>query len=294
MKKFAFTTSLITILASQAFSQDNIDSLLNELLYEDEEFLSLLERSTKYHYLYFSSNFRSNTFFAGRDFGIDQFNWSNQISYFHSNGISFSVAGILYEEFVPRYNTTIVSLGYGKNLNKIKGLRLRASYDRYIFAQVDSLEESSFNSALNLGASYRWKNFRTSASYSFLIGPDPSSQFNWDFQARFDLWKKSPLKRVSFEPAVALLFGNETVQTTSTVQSPRRFLQNFIETSTLTEKYGLLSTQLRLPLSLTYNNFDFEVGYNYNLPRSLGDESIQNTSFFSVRVGYLISFKGKK
>ncbi len=266
---------------------------MNDLLFEDQELLSLMEKTKNYQFLYTSINYRNQTYFAGRDVGIDQYNMTGQISYIHSSGITAGLAGILYSEFEPQLNTTIASIGYGKSFNK---LRLRASFDKYFFADIDTLEESYFNSSLTVGASYRLKHFRSSLNFSALLGPEPSTQASWDFTGYINLWKKGYQKRLRFEPGISFLFGNESVLST-TAQSigSRGFLDNVVETETLVEKYGLINTQIRLPLNLTYGNFDFEVGYNYNLPRTLDNEAtpLSNTSFFNISIGYLLDL-GKK
>ena len=75
----------------------------------------------------------------------------------------------------------------------------------------------------------------------------------------------------------------------------RGLFDRFIETETLVERYGLLNTQLRLPLVLTWGNVDLEIGYTYNIPRSLADgvSGLGDTSFFNVSLGYLFNL-GKK
>ena len=272
---------------SAALPAQNIDSVLNDLLFEDEELLSLFERAKKCQFLYTSVNYRNQTYFAGRDIGIDQFNMTSQISYIHFSGITAGLAGIFYSEFEPKLNTTIASLGYGKSFNK---LRLRASFDKYFFAQIDSLEESSFNSSLTLGTSYRLKYLRSSFNFSFLLGSEPSTQASWRLTGYIKLWNKGYQKKLRFEPGISLLFGNESVLSTASQSIRRGFIDNIIETETSVEKYGLINTQFRLPLNLTYGNFDFEIGYNYNLPRTLDNEAspLSNTSFFNISIGYLL------
>jgi len=277
---------------STASQAQQVDSVLYDLLFEDEELFSLIERAKKYHFLYTSVNYSNQTYFAGRDVGIDQFNMSSQVTYIHSSGITAGIAGIYYSEFEPRLNTTIASIGYGKSFNKF---RLRASFDKYFFADIDSLEESSFGSSLTLGTSYRLKHLRSSFNFSFLLGSEPSTQATWDLTGYINLWNKGYQKKLRLEPRIALLFGNESVLTTTSQSLGRGFFQTAQETETIIEKYGLINTQLRLPLSLTYGNFDFEIGYNYNIPRSLDSEAspLANTSYFNVSVGYLLDL-GRK
>ena len=284
--RFVFVTifSLLSIIL-HAQNQDNVDSLLNELLFSDEELLSILENKKSYHFLYSSINFRDQTYFAGRDIGIDQFSSTAQVSYLHSSGFSAGIAGIYYSEFEPRLNTTVLSLGYGKSFNNF---RLRASFDKYFFADIDSLEDNSFNSSMTLGASYRLKHLRTSFNFSFLIGSDPSTQATWDLTGYINLWKNGYQKKLRLEPRISLLLGSESVLTTTSQPIGRGFLATTIETDTIIEKYGLLNTRLSLPLSFTYKNFDFEVGYNFNIPHSLDSSAgpLNNTSYFNFSVGY--------
>ena len=83
--------------------------MLNDLLFDEDILLSMLEQSSKYHCLYASFNYRDQTYFAGRDVGIDQFNITNQVSYIHHSGFSAGVTGIYYSEFEPQLNTIIDS-----------------------------------------------------------------------------------------------------------------------------------------------------------------------------------------
>ena len=69
---------------------------------------------------YNTNQYNSNTYFSGRDIDIDQFNVSPQITYVNSNGLFASVSGIYYSEFLPNWDVTTVTVGYGKNFGKKK------------------------------------------------------------------------------------------------------------------------------------------------------------------------------
>jgi hypothetical protein len=52
--------------------------------------------------------------------------------------------------------------------------------------------------------------------------------------------------------------------------------------------FDLLNTQVSIPLSLSTDSWDFELGYHFNFPNSVLKESnIPTSSFFSLSVGYL-------
>ncbi len=53
--------------------------------------------------------------------------------------------------------------------------------------------------------------------------------------------------------------------------------------------FGLINTQINLPLQYSSRRFDFELGFNLNFPSELeGESNLKNTNFFNVGIGYLI------
>ncbi|MDG1227732.1 MAG: hypothetical protein P8P15_07140, partial [Polaribacter sp.] len=59
--------------------------------------------------------------------------------------------------------------------------------------------------------------------------------------------------------------------------------------------FGLLNTQVNLPLSLSLKSWDFELGYNLNIPNSLKQEdAYKTTSYFHLSLGYLFDLSKKK
>ncbi len=71
--------------------EEALDSLLEVILFEDEEMVSLLSGKSNYQFLYARTNFENKSYFSGRDIGIEQYNYSAQLSYFHSAGINIGV-----------------------------------------------------------------------------------------------------------------------------------------------------------------------------------------------------------
>ncbi len=58
--------------------------------------------------------------------------------------------------------------------------------------------------------------------------------------------------------------------------------------------FDLLNTQLNFPISLTSKAWDFEVGYNLNLPKATAAESdLPTTGFFNLSVGYMFDLNKK-
>jgi hypothetical protein len=281
---FSQEKNLDKILDEFLFGTENNDSLLNELTVNDLDLNDLINTMYNYRFIYVRSEFENKTFFSGQDLGIKQYNITSQVYYQGSKGLNIGIGGIMYSQFDPRYNTTIVTAGYNNRIRGVKGLNIRAVYSRYIFAKVDSVEENAFNSSVDLGLTYQWKVIGSSADISALMGNQNSVQLNWDIFLDIPVIKFGLRNKISFEPQVSFYFGNETVVVSRYVNLPR-FSG---EIATQKKNFGLMNTMLRFPLSFTYKSFDISAGYNFNFPRIPGSNvNIVNTSFFNLSLGYI-------
>jgi len=269
------------------FGKNSQDSVLEAILLNEADINDLIDAITDYKYIYARSEFENRTYFSGQDLGIEQFNIANQIFFQGSNGVQIGIAGILYSGFKPKYNTTIASLGYSNRLSMLKGASVRASYSRFFFAKVDSIEENAFNSSVNLGATYQLDNVGTSVDFYLLLGADPSSQFSWEFFSDFTIIRLGLFNKLKFTPEISLYFGNETVVSSQYISLPRFTGEIYSEKNT----FGLMNTVLRVPLCLSYRNLDLRAGYNFNFPRIPGgDIKPEKTSFFNISIGYMFGF----
>ena len=114
-----FTVATTANLYAQEPEEDEIDLLLDDLFFNDQQLIDdILNSFNKYNFIYSNVSFNSNTFFSGRDSGVDQFNLVPQISYYSSSGFNVSVSGIYYETFSPNWDFTNVSVGYYNTIGK--------------------------------------------------------------------------------------------------------------------------------------------------------------------------------
>ncbi|MFY0652501.1 MAG: hypothetical protein JXQ96_10730 [Cyclobacteriaceae bacterium] len=285
-----YLLTIIGLAISLAASAQNVDSLLDEILFEDESLIDLLkaESKKKYQFLYFNTGYDGQSTFAGRDLGLDQFSITSQALYFNSSGFNARVYGVWYSQFNPKYNLTGLSLGYSIYPDKKKKWRLRAAYDRYFFADSES---SNISNSLSFSSTYKLnKQIRTSVNSSFLIGNEVIPQFSWSTYGSFKLYKKSYLKYISFDPGISVFFSSESLVTQ--YEQFNRRTRSFTTYEEEEKSFGAMNTRISLPISVNLNNWDFELGYNYMLPSSpLGgtsSESLSNTGFISFSIGYLL------
>ena len=268
-------------------SQDEaLDSLLEIILFEDEEMVSLLTGKSNYQFLYVRTHFENESYFSGRDIGIEQQNYSAQLSYFHSAGISAGVGTIWYSQFNPRLYATSLMLGYSGKFGKSNDYRYRSSYNRYFFSKMDSVDSHAFNNAFAVGATIDKGFIGTRLDLALLTGEETAGQVSWDLFADITLIKLGTFDRVKFEPEISLFFGKEIVAYYELGGPGQNEQYELVEDS----EFGLLNLAIRFPLSLDYKNFDLEIGYNINLPNSmLTDDKLPMTTYFNVSLGYIFS-----
>ncbi|MCB8998523.1 MAG: hypothetical protein H6540_00445 [Bacteroidales bacterium] len=296
MKKFQIIIITLFIFSGiNVFCQEqesSLDSILDAILFEDDDLLALLYQESSYQYLYTGLNFNSKSLYAGRQVGPDQFDLSGQIHYFHSSGFNIGISGVAYSQFNPKYNTTVLTAGYFHKFKKAPPVSIRTSYSRYFFEPVDSVELSSFNSSLNLGTSYTRKHFGSSADVSFLFGDDFSTQLNLSSWGSFKLLKFGLSNKVIFEPELSVYFGNQTViYGQFGVLSGTRWYDLF---TAQTDIFGLMNTEIALPLTLSVKNFDLEAGMYIDFPRALGNEpKIDPLAWFGISISYMFDLSRK-
>lgn len=299
MKKFIAVCLLGLLFGADLFAQRpeimdevrvaRIDSLIDDLFFGDELQAFVPEVSKNYQFLYFRTNYDSRTYFAGREIGDEQYNLSGQLFYMHSNGIFAGISGSWYSQLDPGYRTTVLTLGFGKGLKKASFLRYRFSYDYFLFHQDDPDFDPLYTSSLNTGMTLKSKSLGTRLDASFLLGKEVSAQLSWDAYAYLNLVKLGKYDKIRLEPEVSLYFATETAafSLSEVLIDP---VTNEVTGAYYEDTFGLLNIQLSLPLNITFHNFDLELSYQYNLPRTQGNViDYPESSSFRLSLGYMFS-----
>jgi len=266
--------------------EEALDSLLEVILFEDEEMVSLLTGKSNYQFLYVRTHFENASYFSGRDIGIEQQNYSAQLSYFHSAGFSAGLGSIWYSQFNPRLYATSLMLGYSGKFGKSNDYRYRSSYNRYFFSKMDSVDSHAFNNAFAVGTTIDKGFIGTRLDLALLTGKETAGQVSWDLYGDITLIKLGTFDRVKFEPEISFFFGKEIMAYYELGGPGQNEEYELVEDS----EFGLLNMAIRFPISIDYKNFDLEIGYNINLPNSmLTDDELPMTTYFNVSLGYIFS-----
>jgi hypothetical protein len=284
MKKY-FTLFFLIISINWLLAQEppvkekQVNEVLDELFMEDELLDELIASLSKFQFLYISLNFNSDTYFSGRDIGIDQYNLSPQISYIHSNGFFASLSGTYYSEFNPNWDVTNATIGYGKSIGKQKLLKYFIAYSKYFYINDFDYD---FTNSLNIGLGIKNKNntIGTQLSGALLFGNSQSYQIVLRNYAQINILKTKN-NSLRFRPQLSFITGEQTVELDQ--------IDAQTGISIMSNSFRLINTQLNFPLQYSHKSFDIELGYTLNFPNALSSEgNLSSTNFINFTFAYLI------
>tara|TARA_B110000238_G_scaffold67279_1_gene73805 strand:- start:986 stop:1891 length:906 start_codon:yes stop_codon:yes gene_type:complete len=281
---FTMATSFCSY--GQEDNLDDIDGLLDELFFNDQQFLDeLIESDFSYNFIYTSVSYNNNTYFSGRDVGTNQFNIIPQVSYYHSSGFNASISGIYYQEFSPNWDFTSLSLGYFNTLGEQKMFVYNLGYTKYFY--TDGYDGFTNSIDLSFGVRNKKRNFGTTISASYVFGTDVSYQVVSNTFVNFTLKRISNFA-VRLRPAFNFIIAKQSLATEKIIFIDH---QRILETVNF-NIFDILNTQINIPISLSTKSWDFEFGYHLNFPNAvLKEKNLPTTSFFSLSLGYLFDLQ---
>ncbi|MFY0630144.1 MAG: hypothetical protein JXR05_07160 [Flavobacteriaceae bacterium] len=287
IKLLLFTIATSFVSYGQEKTEDEVlDGLLDDLFFNDKEFVDdLLNSINQYDFLYTTVSYNSNTFFAGRDSGVDQFNIIPQVSYYSSSGFNATISSAYYQDQDPNWDFVSITTGYSNTIGKSRSIHYNVGYSRFFYS--DGFD--SFNNSIDvmLGVRNSTRTFGAIASASYLFGTDQSVQISSRVYGNITLTRQSGFA-LRFKPQFNLLVAEQVI---SFVSPPRNGAPPML---IVNEEFGLLNTQLNLPISFTSSSWDIELSWNLNMPIAVPNErNLTSTNFFSLSVGYLLDL-GRK
>ena len=261
-----------------------IDSVLNEVMYYDDEFLyTELEAANTFHFMYVNSTYNNKTYYAGREVANPMYYLSGQVSYFNSKGffVGFGTSSGTWfsTNDDAHYNNALV-VGYGKSLKKVKWLRYNISYSRFFGINQGLNFSSTYSNNAHFGFGTKFKWIGSRAGVNILFGKATKATFSWDLYTNITIAKMSAFKSIKLEPELSFFYDSEEVEQVSDINQQTSYAN----------KFGWMNTELNLPITFNLNDFDVELAYTINLPRSLDlNYSYDTTNLFTISVGYIIS-----
>ena len=270
----------INLLSAQEFT-DDAEIVLNDLFAQDSLDIQMGLFAEKTHVLYLHLNFDEQAYFSGRNFGIDQHSWQPNLTYMHGKHWFFNTNAAYYSGLDPNWDVLGFSTGYFTALGKSKKWSLSALYNRLFFGENEVEEWNRNRIASSL--SYRLKSLKFRLGVGWLFGGENSVYISQSSHWKIPLVKHKKFS-CTINPSLRWLWSEQ--QFTEEVVSGR--LGRRI-TEIEQEVFDLINVAVEIPLSVEFGVWDLNLNYQMNFPRALpNEESLENTQFFSVGLGYFI------
>ncbi|MEA2078146.1 MAG: hypothetical protein U9O95_09030 [Candidatus Marinimicrobia bacterium] len=304
IKRILHIIIFILFLLPRIAAAQDLDSLLAilESHQDDEEWVAILSGEANYHLVYFQAGYESESYFAGRDIGLDQFNMTVQATYSYKQ-FSATAAGIIYETLYPPLQVTAFSVNYRLPLKF--PLDIDINYGRYIFNSDNDTLFNLYPNVLGLGLSHNAGFWGASTDFSLLAGTEGvAPQIMTVAYGNIKLYTWNKKNSISFRPELGFYFGSEV---SALAIAPGRWRAKGngpgpeqgpdpgedLETSYIT-RFGLLNTEINFHLLVYLGDLDMTFSVQNNRPRSTDTEIVYApTSMISLSLGYAFSFIGK-
>lgn len=265
---------------------DRIDSLLNDLVFNENDPLILPEITVKYNFLNTGVNFNSKAYYAGREIGGNIYSITGHVYYYNFRGFFLGSSGNWYSQLAPGYSSTTLTAGLYKAINKSKTLSFRSSYNRFIFYEPDTTYEKPYSNSISAGLSFRKKWFGARISSNFLFGNDYGYSVSSGINSRINFVKFGKSNKIYSMPDLSVFVGAEYISEISTGA------QTGSEITEWQKVYGLLNTQLYIPLCISLGDFDFEFAYSINFPATQDKHITYPVSgYYSATLTYMLAIK---
>lgn len=258
------------------------ENVLDELFALDSLAVNEILQGVKKDALYLNLGFDEQAYFSGRDFGLEQYSLQPSLTYIKGNHLFFNLGSAYYSGLNPQWDLVSLSVGYFTPLDKKKRWNTSLLYGRIFFTdQAEQLNQNRLSASLN----YRYKSLKLRVATGYLFGGNSSYYLSQSTTGEFVLVNE---KKWSwrFSPALRFLWSQQLF--TEEITSGR--FGQFV-TTIEQEVFDLINVELEFPFNIDVGPWDATLSYQFNFPKSLPNEqAVENTSFFSFRLGYMIDF----
>lgn len=267
------------------------EELINELFNTEViDLQNIIEALYNHKAIYAAVNYTNKTYFAGRELRrlngevVDQISITPQLFYISSKGLILGASGLYLSELDPKWDTSILTVGFGKTIGKNFNMRYETTYSRYFYGkEYDNISRNSFDARFLVFSEDRM--IGTEIEFSYLFGESEAFSASIGLIGNIKLLKFNKHSTLSFQPQFTFYVGEENIELyTIRFNQFRPYREYYYE-----KVFELFYAQLNMPLNLSFKDLDIEIGYNYNIPNKLENEPhLKNTSFANVAVRYTI------
>ena len=263
---------------------------------DDADKFGVVEKST---HLTYSSNYNSRLNFEGRDVIVPQYAINNTLTFHTKEGLHASFAADYWSQFSPR-GISQNTLGVGYEFAANKWLTGSFDYEHWFINHPNDTLRNALTNYLTTEWQADFDFIAPHASAAYIFGTEKAYNIEFGVKGLIefdDIFREDQSDKISFAPDITLMTGTDIQFTTiNTVVKTKRKTTTSSKTSS-NDVYGLLNTELTLPVTYARPRWSVTAEYHYAVPHSLGVSDIVSSPFSYVVIGFnwhILTIKNEK
>lgn len=264
---------ILSLVISVGFFFNNVTAQLS---------IEQVEKSSR---LGISSEYTSNVNFQGRKIGNNQFGVNAGLNYVTASGFGLHYTADYWSGFATSgISQHTVGLSYEFDLSS--WLEVSLGYERWFLNTGNDTLNSDLNNYFTFGMVADADFVKPHFSANFIKGSENAYGFEIGIGAPISIIDNEK-SRLSVTPDIALMSGTDTRLTTLLIKRARG--KSTVSTSSQSI-FGLLNTELTLPITYTQPLFEITAAAHLAIPHSLSANDVVNDAFvyYTLNFNYFI------
>ena len=245
---------------------------------ETENAFEEVEKSSRISY---SSRYTNRLNFEGRDVIEPQYAINNTFTFRSDKGFQAYFGLDYWNKFAPN-GIAQTTLGGAYEFNPTKNITASFGYEHWFINSANDTLNKALTNYLNTNLEMDFDFIAPHASASYIFGTESSYSFETGLRGLLefeDIFRENQTDKISIAPDITLMSGTDVQFTTiNTVVKKRR--KNIVNSNTSSNSvFGLLNTELTLPVTYAQPRWSVTAAYHYAIPHSLGASDVVLPAF---------------
>ena len=248
---------------------------------ESENAFEKVEKSSRISY---SNNYTSHLNFEGRNVIESQYAINNAFIYQSNKGFKAYFGADYWSKFAPNAIAQ-TTLGGAYEFSPAKHINASFGYEHWFVNSANDTLKNALTNYLTTEWEADFDFIAAHATASYIFGTESAYNFETGLRGLLefdDIFKENQTDKISIAPDITLMSGTDVQFTTiNTVVKNKRNTTVISKTSS-NSVFGLLNTELTLPVTYAQPRWSVTAAYHYAIPHSLGatDEVLPAFGYF--------------
>ena len=252
---------------------------------DSENEFEKVEKSSRISY---TNNYTSRLNFEGRDVSEPQYAINNTFTYQSNKGFQAYFGVDYWNKFTPN-GIAQTTLGGAYEFKAGKRVNGSIGYEHWFVNSTNDTLKNALTNYINTNWEADFEFIAAHASASYIFGTESAYNFQTGINGLLefeDIFKENQTDKISIAPDITLISGTDVQFTTINTVVKRRKKTIINSTTSSNSVFGLLNTELTLPVTYAQPRWSVTAAYHYAIPHSLGATDVVLPAFGYFVVGF--------